>query len=43
MRIDALLHREGLTLSSLNLHCHLHPLQAANCVADEDDLMWVKK
>ena len=28
-------------------HCHLHPLQAANCsrnsrlVVDEDDLMWV--
>ena len=37
-----------LTLSSLTLHCHLHPLQAANCcrnarlVVDEDDLMWVK-
>ena len=33
-----------LTLSSLILHCHLHPLQAANCcrnsrlVVDEDDL-----
>ena len=29
-------------------HCHLHPLQAANCcrnsrhVVDEDDLMWFK-
>ena len=29
-------------------HCHLHPLQAANCcrnsqlVMGEDDLMWVK-
>ena len=38
----------SLTLSSLILHCHLHPLQAANCcrnsrlVVDEDDLMWVK-
>ena len=38
-----------LTLSSLTLHCHLHPLQAANCyrnsrhVVDEDDYMWVKK
>ena len=37
-----------ITLSSLNLHCHLHPLQAANCcrnsrlVVDEDDLKWVK-
>ena len=37
----------ALTLSSLNCHCHLHPLQAANCcrnsrlVVDEDDLMWV--
>ena len=33
-----------LTLSSLTLHCHLHPLQAAICcrksrlVVDEDDL-----
>ena len=26
-----LLGREYLTLSSLTLHCHLHPLQAANC------------
>ena len=38
-----------LTLSSLTLHCHLHPLQAPNCcrnsrlVVDEDDLMCVKK
>ena len=38
----------GLTLSSLTVHCHLHPLQAANCcrnsplVVDEDDLMWFK-
>ena len=39
----------SLTLSSLNLHhCHLYPLQAANCcrnsrpVVDEDDLKWVK-
>ena len=38
-----------LTLSSLTLHCHLHPLQAANCcrnsrlVVDENDLMLVKK
>ena len=38
-----------LTLSSLTLHRHLHPLQAANCcrnsrlVVDEDDLMWFKK
>ena len=37
-----------LTLSILNLHCHLHPLQAANCyrnsrlVVDEDDLMSFK-
>ena len=39
-----------LTLSSLNLplHCHLHLLQAANCLrnsrleVDEDDLMWFK-
>ena len=37
-----------LNLSSLTLHCHFHPLQAANCcrnsrlVVDEDDLMWVK-
>ena len=44
---DALMHREGSTLSSLTLHCHLHPLQAANCcrnsrlVVDEDDLKWV--
>ena len=36
-----------LTLSSLTLHCHLHPLQAANCcrnsrlVVDEDDLKCV--
>ena len=38
-----------LTLSSLTLHCHLHPLQAANrcrnsrLVVDEHDLLWVKK
>ena len=38
-----------LTLSSLTLHCHLHPLLAANCcrnsrlVVDEYDLMRVKK
>ena len=38
---------KGLTLSSLNYHCHLHPLQAANCcrnsrlVVDENDLEWV--
>ena len=38
-----------LTLSSLTLHRHLRPLQAANCcrnsrlVVDEDDLMRVKK
>ena len=38
-----------LTHSSLTLHCHLHPLQAANCycnsrlVVDEDDFMWMKK
>ena len=38
---------EGLTLSILTLHCHLHPLQAVNCcrnsrlVVDEDDLKWV--
>ena len=38
-----------ITLSSLTLHCHLHPLQAANCcrnsrlVVDEDDLLWFKK
>ena len=38
-----------LTLSSLTSHCHLYPVQAANCcrnsrlVVDEDDLMWVKK
>ena len=37
-----------LTLSSLNLRCHLHPSQAAICcgnsqhVVDEDDLKWVK-
>ena len=37
-----------LTLSSLTLHCHLHPLQSANCsrnlrlVVNEDDLKWVK-
>ena len=37
----------NLTFSSLTLHCHLHPLQAANCcrnsrlVVDEDDLKWV--
>ena len=37
-----------LTLSSLSLHCHLRPLQAANCcrnsrlVVDGDDLKWVK-
>ena len=30
-------------------HCHLHPLQAANCcrnsrlVVDEDDLIWFEK
>ena len=36
-----------LTILNLNLHCHLHPLQAANCcrnsrlVVDEDDLKWV--
>ena len=36
-----------LTLSSLTLHCHPHPLQAANCcrnsrlVVDEDDLKCV--
>ena len=41
-------HFNGLTLSSLTLHCHLHPLQAANCcrnsrlVVDENDLKWVK-
>ena len=40
---------ENLTPSSLTLHCHPHPLQAANCcrnsrlVVDEDDLKWVKK
>ena len=39
---------EGLNLSNLTLHCHLHPLQAANCcrksrlVVHEDDLKWVK-
>ena len=33
------------TLLSLTLHCHIHPLQAANCcrnsrlVVDEEDLM----
>ena len=38
-----------LNLSSLILHCHFHPLQAANCcrnsrpVVDEDDLIGVKK
>ena len=38
----------GLTLSVLTLHCHIHPLQAANCcrnsrlVVDEYDLKWVK-
>ena len=37
-----------LTLSSLTLHCHFHPLQAANCcrnsrlVVDENVLKWVK-
>ena len=37
-----------LTLSSLTLCYHLHPLQAANCcrnsrlVVDEDDLLWFK-
>ena len=37
-----------LTLSILTLHCHLHPLQAANCcrnsrlVVHEDDLMYFK-
>ena len=41
-------HYEQLTLSGLTLHCHLHPLQAANCcrnsqlVVDEDDLKWLK-
>ena len=36
------------TSFSLTLHCHLHPLQAANCcrnsrlVVNEDDLMWFK-
>ena len=48
MLADNVLARTALTLSSLNLHCHLYPLQAANCyrncqlVVDEDDLMWVK-
>ena len=34
--------------AALIYHCHLHPLQAANCcrnsrlVVDEDDLMWFK-
>ena len=38
-----------ITLSRLTLHCHIHPLQAANCcrnsqlAVDEDDFMWVKK
>ena len=37
-----------LTISSLTLHCHHHPLQAANCyrnsrlVVDEDGLTWFK-
>ena len=45
---DALMHREGLTLSSLNLPLSFHTLQVANCdsnsrlVVDEDDLKWVK-
>ena len=33
-----------LTLSNLNLHCHLHPLHATNCcrlAVVEDDLKWV--
>ena len=36
------------TLSIMNLPCHHHPLQAANCcrnsrlVVNEDDLMWFK-
>ena len=36
-----------LTLSGLNLLCHLHTLQAANCcrnsrlAAEKDDLKWV--
>ena len=40
--------KKALTLSSLTLHCHLHPVQAANCcrnyrlVVDENDLMGVK-
>ena len=35
--------------SSLTVHCHIHPLQAANCcrnsrlVVDEEDFKWVKK
>ena len=39
--------KQTVTLSSLTLHFHLHPLQAANCcrnsrlVVDEEDLMWV--
>ena len=38
----------NLTRSSLNLHSHLHPLQAANLchnsrlVGDEDDLKWLE-
>ena len=38
----------GLIISSLTLHCHLHPLQAANSyrnyllVVDEDNLKWVR-
>ena len=48
MQNDALIHHEGLTLSSLNFPLSSHPLQAANCcrnsrlVVDEDDLKWVK-
>ena len=44
---SCLLGNSHLTLSSLTLHCHLHPLQAANCcrnsrlAVDEDDLKWV--
>ena len=45
MQHDALMHREGLTLSSL--HCHLHSQQASSCchnhgfVVDVDVLKWV--
>ena len=48
MEITPVYSIHGLTLSILSLHCHLHPLQAANCcrnsrlVVDEDDLKWVK-